>query len=126
MESHDDRFDEIVEVVIGAFYYIKRLLLTLPIPVAITDFDPTGDDQFTALLSLDRVRELVEDEPISKTAKSAWESLILEWFTAYEMAALVKVAGPAPWRLDSVEYALVRLAALGEAIEQGELDDDES
>jgi hypothetical protein len=127
MADHDDpeRFAKIAETVLAAFGFVRALLTDLPVPISVPDFDPEADDQLEALMSLNRVRALLADEPIGDTAKRAYERLVLEWFTAYEMVVLTKMAGPAPWRLDAVEFTLLRIATLGEMIELGEIEEDD-
>lgn len=128
MATHDDeRFTELQELVIGAFEYIRALLRELPVPVRIEGFSPNSDTTPETMMGLHRVIALLADEPISYGAKAHYERIILDWFTAYEMIVLRKLAGPAPWRLDAAEYALTRVAVIGEMIENGEVDElDES
>lgn len=128
MDDHDkERFIELGMLVFGAFDLIRELLTGLPIPVELPDIDPgpEGGDRAEVLLSLDRARAVIKDEPISTGVKVSYEMLILDWFTAYEMLTLTRVAGPAPWRLDSAEHALTRLELTAEAIENGETDIDD-
>lgn len=126
MADHDEqeRFQELQEMTLAAFEYIRALLINLPVPLAIEDFDPTRTDSAHTLMGLHRAIALIGDEPIPEGDKHAYGHLILDWFAAYEMLVLRKLAGPAPWRLDCAEYALGRLATLGEMIELGETGDD--
>jgi hypothetical protein len=129
--DHDDRerYLELAEATLGAFDYIRSLLEQLPVPVTVPDMTPDENDggaPAQTLLSLNRVRQLIEDEPISERRKRAFEHMLLDWFTAYEILALTQLAGPAPWRLDAAEFALVRLTTWIEAIEEDEPSDDES
>ncbi|EST24369.1 hypothetical protein [Streptomyces roseochromogenus] len=131
MADHDsrERFLALGEAVIGAYAYIASLLEDLPIPVIIPDIVQVaeeGGDLADVLLALNRVRAVVEDEPISEYHRRAFEHMLLDWFAAYEIITLVRVAGPAPWRLDVVEFALNRLVTWAEVIENDEQDDDES
>ncbi|MEU5838790.1 hypothetical protein ABZ820_34715 [Streptomyces diacarni] len=127
-DDRDDRerFSELGELIMAAHGFLRVLLGELPVPVMIVDFDAEVDDQSEVLLSLDRARRLIEDEPIPGIEKKAISRMVLDWFSAYEMLVLTKLAGPAPWRMDSVEYALHRFTTVAEMIERGELDDDES
>jgi hypothetical protein len=127
--DHDsrERFLALAEAIVGAFAHIAGLLDDLPIPVTIPDIvqmSEDGADPTDALLALDRVRAVVADEPISEYHKRAYEHMILDWFAAYEILTLTQVAGPAPWRLDVVEFALNRLVTWIEVIEDGEEPDD--
>jgi hypothetical protein len=56
----------------------------------------------------------------------ALDKLILDWFTAYELSALGKMAGLTPWRLDGLDYAVMRFAANLQLIEDGGMDDEQS
>lgn len=121
-----ERFLELSEFTMAAHAYLRALLRDLPVPVTVAPFDPKGSDQSEALLGLNRARHLIKDEPISDIHKEAYNRLVLDWFSAYEIMALTKEAGPAPWRLDTVEHALHRFTTVAEMIEKGELEDDES
>ncbi|MFB7597242.1 hypothetical protein [Streptomyces sp. NPDC056160] len=129
MADHDsrERFLALSEAVIGAFALIASLLEALPVPVIIPDIVRVAEDHGDpkdALLALNRVRAVVEDEPISEFHKRAWEHMLLDWFAAYETLTLVQLAGPAPWRLDVAEFALNRLVTWAEVIENDEEPDD--
>lgn len=131
MADHDnrERYLALAEATIGAYAFIASLLEDLPIPVIIPDIVQVADDggdPGDALLALNRVRTVIEDEPISQYHQRAFEHMLLDWFAAYEIITLVKIAGPAPWRLDVVEFALNRLVTWAEVIENDEQDDDES
>ncbi|MET9729656.1 hypothetical protein ABZZ79_03015 [Streptomyces sp. NPDC006458] len=127
-DNHRERLLTLMEVLIGAFAYVQALLEDLPLPVTIPDFTP-GDDEdapTTALLSLDRVRHIIPDLPISGRHKQAFDHAILDWFTAYELIVITKMAGPAPWRLDAAEFSLNRVVTWIEMIEEDEPEVDES
>ena len=131
MADHDsrERYLALAEAVIGAYAYIASLLEDLPIPVIIPDIvqmADDGEDPTDALLALSRVRAVIEDEPISEFHRRAFEHMLLDWFAAYEIITLVKIAGPAPWRLDTVEFALNRLVTWAEVIENDEEEPDDS
>ncbi|MBK3630525.1 hypothetical protein JHN59_38165 [Streptomyces sp. MBT49] len=124
MEDHDkERFLHYGEHVMEMHEHLRALLHSLPIPVVVPDF--IGDDgpNPEAVFALDRARHLIEDEPISRTRQTSYQDLIIEWMTAYEMLVLTRVAGPAPWRLDCVEFAISRFTVLAEMIESGEVDE---
>ncbi|MEU5111693.1 hypothetical protein AB0G64_09355 [Streptomyces longwoodensis] len=127
-DNHGERLLTLMEAIVGAFAYVQALLKDLPLPVIIPDFAPGDDDEapVTALLSLDRARQLIPDEPISERDKRAFEHMVLDWFTAYELLVITRMAGPAPWRLDAAEFALHRVVTWIEVIEDDEPDDDES
>ncbi|MFE2046377.1 hypothetical protein ACFXAZ_36745 [Streptomyces sp. NPDC059477] len=130
MADHDkERFLALAEGMVGVYAYIAGLLKDLPIRIVIPDLVKVMDDDRDPkdlLLALNRVRAAIQDEPISETHKRAFEHLVLDWFAAYEMLALVKLAGPAPWRLDVVEFALNRCVTWIEVIEDDEPDDSQS
>ncbi|MFJ4322236.1 hypothetical protein ACIP3A_03820 [Streptomyces tricolor] len=129
-DNHRERLLALMEAVLGAYAFIQAVLEDLPIPVTIPDFEPgDGDDEGgprSALLSLARVRAIIPDEPITERYQRAYDRLILDWFTTYELLVLTQAAGPAPWRLDAAEFSLNRVVTWIELIEEGELDDDES
>ncbi|MBC9730689.1 hypothetical protein H8R17_40165 [Streptomyces sp. TRM68367] len=117
------------EAALGMYAYMQALFEELPLPVTVPDLEPSGDDEDApakALLSLNRVRQLIEDEPISERHKRSFEHMVLDWFAAYEMLVLTELAGPAPWRLDVVQFALVRMTTWIEVIEGDEPDDSQS
>ncbi|WP_406365265.1 hypothetical protein [Streptomyces sp. NBC_00645] len=125
-DNHRERLLTLMEGLLGLYAYIQALFEELPLPVTIPDFAP-GDSEDTptqALLSLNRVRQLIDDEPISERDKRAFEHLVLDWFTAYELLVLTKLAGPAPWRLDCAEFSLNRVVTWIEVIEEDEPEDE--
>ncbi|MEU0332211.1 hypothetical protein [Streptomyces sp. NPDC006193] len=131
MADHDDhreRLLTLMEALIGAFAYVQAMLEDLPLPITLPDFAPGDDEEgpTVALLGLDRVRQLIQDEPIPERDKRAWEHLVLDWFAAYELLVITRMAGPAPWRLDAAEFAINRIVTWTELIEDDEPDDDES
>ncbi|MGW4728875.1 hypothetical protein ACWEQC_06790 [Streptomyces shenzhenensis] len=128
MTDHDnyrERLLTLMEGLVGAYVYIQALLKDLPIPVIIPDFEPVDDEDGprTALLSLNRVRQLIEDEPIADTTQRAYEHLVLDWLTAYELLVITRLAGPAPWRLDAAEFSLNRVVTWIEVIEEDDSDE---
>ncbi|MFR0354147.1 hypothetical protein [Streptomyces sediminimaris] len=129
MADHGDkeRFTLLGETVMGMLEYLRELLLNLPIPVDIPDFLGEDGPNHDAVMALDRARDLIDDEPVSEDRKTAYGHLILEWFTAYEMLVLRRIAGPAPWRLDAAQFAIARFTIIAEMIENGAIDEhDES
>lgn len=131
MADHDnyrERLLTLTEALLGAYAYLQALFEELPLPILVPEFAPADDEDTPteALLSLNRVRDLIEDEPISDRHKRAFEHAVLDWFSAYEMLVLTRMAGPAPWRLDAAEFAMVRLTTWIEVIEEDEPDDDQS
>jgi hypothetical protein len=126
MADHGDkeRLRHLEEHVVGMMGYLQELLLDLPIPVVIPDVVDDDDKPVReAIFALDRARDLIEDEPIAERYKRAYENLILEWFTAYEMIVLRQMAGPAPWRLDAAQFAIARFTIVAAMIEDGEIDE---
>jgi hypothetical protein len=119
-----ERFDELTDLVLGGFEFLRQMLTGLPIPVAVPELD--ADNMVEVLLSLDRARDLVKDEPLPEIMRLALDKLILDWFTAYELSALGKMAGLTPWRLDGLDYAVMRFAANLQLIEDGGMDDEQS
>ncbi|MER7930504.1 hypothetical protein ABTY96_46600 [Streptomyces sp. NPDC096057] len=131
MADHDsrERYLALAEATIGAYAFIASLLEDLPVPVIVPDIAQVADDDgdpADVLLALNRVRAVIEDEPISDYHRRAYEHMLLDWFAAYDVISLVKAAGPAPWRLDVVEFALNRLVTWAEVIENDEQDDSQS
>ncbi|NEC76467.1 hypothetical protein [Streptomyces rochei] len=127
-DNHRERLLSLMEALIGAYAYIQALLKDLPLPVIVPAFMPGDDEEgpTTALMALDRVRQVVADEPISDRDKRAFEHMVLDWFTAYELLVITRMAGPAPWRLDAAEFALQRVVTWIEMFEDADPDDDES
>ncbi|CAL9302874.1 MULTISPECIES: hypothetical protein [Streptomyces] len=127
-DNHRERLLSLMEALIGAYAYIQALLKDLPLPVIVPAFMPGDDEEgpTTALMALDRVRQVVADEPISERDKRAFEHMVLDWFTAYELLVITRMAGPAPWRLDAAEFALQRVVTWIEMFEDDDPDDDES
>lgn len=122
MESDRDKFAELAKATLGALAHLVKLLMDLPIPIAIPN--PLEADEADvevlegAVFALERAQDLIDAEPISELRKEYLQRMCLDWFTAYEMVALIKVAGPAPWRFRCVEYALIRYQAHVELLEE--------
>jgi hypothetical protein len=124
MTQHDkERIENLKGAVLGALLFLQDILAALPIPVALPDPLETGDLNPDSVIALDRARALLVDEPIPAPAQRAHESLVLEWFIAYELLVLATVAGPAGWRLDGAEFSLQRFATLAEIIENEDYGD---
>lgn len=120
MADHDtpERFEGLARALLGAFTLIQGLLAALPLSIVIPDLEWGDDgDAKEVLMAFDRARNLVDDEPIPDGLKWTIERLMLDWFVAYEMLTLTKVAGPAPWRMDCAEFALLRMEAWIQMIE---------
>ncbi|WP_217545589.1 hypothetical protein [Streptomyces sp. GbtcB6] len=125
-DNHRERFLTLMEGLVGAYVYIQALLADLPLPIAVPDFEPVDEEEdgpVTALLSLNRVRQLIEDEPIEVKIQRAYEHLVLDWLTAYELLVITRLAGPAPWRLDAVEFSINRVVTWIELIEGDDADE---
>jgi hypothetical protein len=128
--DHDnpERFHDLTELIMGAYLFIRDYLREqLPLPVALpASFTEEGIPPHQVLIAVDRARHLIEDEPIPDELKTMLGRLLLDWFTAYDLAALVQLAGPALWRLDAIDYALRRAAIMIELIEEAESDEDDA
>ncbi|MFB6943205.1 hypothetical protein ACFWGL_17075 [Streptomyces sp. NPDC060286] len=128
MADHDnsrERFLALAEAAIGGHDFIVALLAELPIPIVVPDIvQATDENPGECLEALNRALDLIEDEPVSDSVKGAYQHMILDWLGAYEILALIKVAGPAPWRLAVVESLLNQMVTWIEMIEDPHLDDD--
>ncbi|MFC9085334.1 hypothetical protein [Nocardiopsis dassonvillei] len=115
---------------IAALYlHMAELFAQLPLRVELPEFhlgDPDAKPE-SILLSLQRARDLLAEEPISAAYERAYDKLSIEWFTLYELMALSVAAGATPWRLAGIEEGITRFGIVAEMIESGELDglDDE-
>ena len=105
------RARELMEALMWAYDIILHQLAGLPIPIGLPPIDQETWDPQLAIPAVDRSRSLISEEPIPEILKIGFEGLVLEWLVAYELAAAIKSAGPAPWRVDGLDTALGRIAA---------------
>lgn len=117
-----------IELLLGAFTLVKTLLSELPLPIEVPDLEgEEGAANPDAPLALWRAYSLMGDEPMHETLKEAHKGLIVQWFTAYEMANLIRLAGPMEWRMVALDAAIHHLGVTVQLIESTDLlDDDES
>jgi hypothetical protein len=109
-DNHPDkRWDELTEHMLVIYGLICHVLKQLPLPIEIPQLDAEWD-AVTAIQALQRTRaDLIQAQPIGTVDKGMIERSLLDWLTAYDMGAFIKVAGPAPWRLDTLDYAFNRI-----------------
>lgn len=111
MEHHDDpevkRLEAAVAGHIASYAVIAEMLAGLPVPVEIP---PMSDDWDSAAALLVRARTVSREEPISGPAAGLVDTVILDWLTGYDTVAVIKVVGIAPWRLDALDLAQVRVS----------------
>lgn len=126
MADHYEEIERLAIAVLDAHQILCAALADLPIPVIVPEMPEelaSPNDMGEVLMALDRAGTLVGDMPLPTSAQAAYRHMILDWLGAYEMVALVKTFGPAPWRMDVAGYALYRFAAMLHMIEQGEFED---
>jgi hypothetical protein len=122
MEPNENRLNLMMALVTGMYVTIRSTLTELPIPISLPDIDADNVDMLDCLRALMTARDLIEQEPITNAHKGAYSQAILKWFTAWELVNLATIAGPAPWRLDGAQLALVEMGAIIGDIESGDLD----
>jgi predicted ATP-grasp superfamily ATP-dependent carboligase len=110
VEDHDDkRLRELTERTLAAFMLLGHMLGQLPVPITLPELDDDWDP-VAAVEAVELTRtELLKDEPIDSTSQRMLSRALLDWLTVYELRTLVEVAGPAPWRIDAMDYGLHRL-----------------
>lgn len=101
----------------GAYRLVAEFLRKLPLPVGLPPMDEDWDP-LAALAAVERARtELLQEQPIDPLMAKVYGRLTLDWLTAYEVTAVIQEAGPAPWRLDMVEYLIRQMIVASEIID---------
>lgn len=115
MDNHEDRQQQVGDMIGAAYVLLTKVLGLLPIPIALPariGEDWTGGDASDALL---RSQGMIMDLPIEDDTKILLTQMILDWQTAFTFGVLDQVR-PAEWRLDCAEYAVFRLQAQAEIV----------
>lgn len=108
-ENSDKRYQELTEYLMAAYELIRVVLSQLPIPIELPPVNAEWEP-LTAIQAAQRTRdELIPAQPIDALDKSLLERSLLDWLTVYDLGGLVKMAGPAPWRLDAMDYGINRI-----------------
>lgn len=128
MDDLVDRLNGLAGQVLDTFKGLRGVLAALPTPLLVAGFDLSGDNRRDVFADLDRARHLILGEPVPEDVIVTLDMLILDWFSAFELLAVATQAGPTPWRLDAITYALERCTLGFEEIEdmtKGNADTDE-
>jgi hypothetical protein len=112
----DKEYRELAEYSLAAHELIRDVLTQLPIPIHVAQIGE-GWDGAIELFALDRVAsDLIHDQPLTAFQKALVQRMIVDWLTVYELGALIKMAGPAPWRFAGVRAGITRIVSYGETI----------
>lgn len=126
MPTPEERFQAAAEMIVTAYALVADYLERLPLPIGIPEMDGTWDAR-TALPAVQRVRaDLLPAQPIGRMEASLYERMLIDWLTAYELGALVRLGGPAPWRLDGIETAVARILTATDLLDDIPDDEDPS
>lgn len=115
VDDHEDRQQEVADLIGMAYTLITKVLGLLPIPISLPATiggEWTGSNASNALI---RSQGLFMDLPIEEDTKVLLTQMILDWQTAFTFGALDLIQ-PAVWRLDCAEYAVFRLQAQAEIV----------
>lgn len=111
------RFEEAIQHMWTAYTLITSVLEQLPLPVRLPESTSDWDVE-AGLLAVDRARDLVNDMPLSVLVAGSIRHMLLDWLAAYELGALTTLAGIAPWRIDAIEFSILRIVATTEIVSQ--------
>lgn len=118
MDDHGKRHDAIEVSVIAAYGVIAKILLALPLPIAIPTVigsmyaDQIHEDLITA-------HRIMADIPMDDGIRQWTREMILDWITAVDMM-FEDAQDPEPWKLDFVDTQIARVLATGRHL-RGEL-----
>lgn len=115
MDDHEDRQQEVADLIGAAYTLMAKILGMLPIPISLPERiggDWNGSDASAALI---RSQALFMDLPIGEDTKILLTQMILDWQTAHTFGAL-DLLQPTDWRLDNAMYAIARLHAQAEIV----------
>jgi hypothetical protein len=98
------RFAETTGILNILLEITSGMLWKLPIPIGI----PRGRDTLS-MTDLDTARRVLRDEPIPADVKALLLDAVLSLMIAIEITVLVTTNGLAPWRIDALELAAVRI-----------------
>lgn len=112
LDARTKKLDTLTLQIGGAHRQIAGFLSRLPArvnvpPIAGADRDGT----VIAVLAMDRAWVLAGQQPMSAYLADLTRSMITDWLTAYDLAAMAEEHGPARWRLNGIEAALGRVSA---------------
>lgn len=118
MEQHpeDKRLDELIEHLFAAYELLGRLLGKLPIRIGLPEIEDEDWTPASAIQAVDRAREIVLDQPLETQVSWMIGTVLLDWTTVHELGFLAGAAGPAPWRLDAMEYGLQRITTVADEV----------
>ncbi|RCG31945.1 hypothetical protein DQ384_05225 [Sphaerisporangium album] len=120
MEDHHKReysFDELSAMLVGGYMLISKLLLRLPIPIALPAITEDGLDGVIAVAAVDKARRDISALPMDALTAAMMQQVLLEWLTAHDQGLVIINLGEEPRRLAAMTATLTRLTHLGDHAE---------
>ncbi|MEU9837469.1 hypothetical protein AB0D67_38540 [Streptosporangium sp. NPDC048047] len=120
MDNHHDNnpLDELGARFLAAYIVIDKILGELPIPIRIPSIERDDWNSRIGVAALERARAALRDLPLDSLAASILDKMILDWHTAHAIADLTELVGPQPHRLEAMAYALTRIGASVDLVQQ--------
>ncbi|RBQ21584.1 hypothetical protein DP939_02410 [Spongiactinospora rosea] len=113
MEDHDP-LAWLGALLMSAYATLGKFMWSLPVPTGLPV--PEGPDGPDAVEAITRARAALRDQPMDDITRSMIDRMCLEWLTVLDLGAVVRMAGPDPWRLEAMSYGIDRFFALAEVV----------
>jgi hypothetical protein len=111
-ETAAKRFEDLKKELDAAYAHMSGAVLGLPVPVRLP---PWQDNQPAVVRSLDLAWDLAPDAADPQDVDRV-RGMLTAWVTAYEVAQVAAVSGPAPWRLRAIAAALATCRELARQV----------
>lgn len=113
--NHDDpdrerkRHDAALGALLALYEATGRMLALMPVPITIPSTSSEDWMPGPASQAVHQAVRLIGDEPVPETIQALARWILLDWLTAYDLAARW-VQDLSPWRTEVLEQALSRTA----------------
>ncbi|NUT10385.1 MAG: hypothetical protein HOQ38_07890 [Nonomuraea sp.] len=112
MDENSDRFEILhlaTMAMIGAYDQLAKLLLMLPIPIAVPSWADGGHSGAVQVAAIDNARTLLAGMPMPEEMADLMEEAVIEWLTLHELVVvLVDRDKERPHDRAMIVYAIIR------------------
>lgn len=115
-EEYLARVDALLEMLIGIYFRLTKLLTLLPVPIGLPRI---GDetDPFDVVHALVRARALILDLPLDDKVRSLLHMTLTEWPAVLDLCALCMMEDEQEeYRIDAIWLMISRLGTLTEML----------
>ncbi|MEU8398310.1 hypothetical protein AB0C28_24215 [Nonomuraea sp. NPDC048892] len=112
-EEYLARVDALLEMLIGIYFRLAKLLTLLPVPIGL----PRIDDPSDTVQALVRARTLILDLPLDDKVRSLLHMTLTEWPAVLDLCALCTMEDEQEeYRIDAIWLMIQRLGTLTEML----------